>query len=185
VLSAARHDEGLTESPAVPALVPLGGAVPAVSLVDQDGMPASPAAWRGRVVAINFIYTRCPLPDYCPRLVSTFSALRRRFADRLGRDLLLVTVTFDPRYDTPAVLKAYAKQYGADHPSWRFLTGPPEEIARFCRGIGVQYWPEEGLITHSLQTAVVDRGGMLRAVVEGKEFTPAQLGDLIERVLGP
>jgi protein SCO1 len=183
VLSAAREDEGLASSPAVPALVPIDGMLPAVDLMDQDGAPASPASWRGRVLAINFIYTRCPLPDYCPRLVSTFSALRRRFAARLGRDLMLVTVTFDPRFDTPSVLKAYAKAYGADDPGWRFLTGTPEEIARLCRGIGVQYWAEEGLITHSLQTAIVDRQGRLRAVVEGKEFTTQQLGDLIESVM--
>jgi protein SCO1/2 len=183
VVSAARVDEGLTTSPAAPALVPLGSVLPDVALVDQDGAPASPASWRGRVLAINFIYTRCPLPDYCPRLVTTFGALRRRFTDRIGRDVMLVTVTFDPRYDTPAVLKAFAKNYAADDPGWRFLTGSESEIARLCRAVGVQYWPEEGLITHSLQTAIVDREGRLRAVIEGKEFTTAQLGDLIEEVL--
>lgn len=183
VLSAAREDEGLTSTPAVPALTPLGGTLPDVALQDQDGARWSPSGWRGRVVAINFIYTRCPLPDYCPRLVSTFNALRGRFADRLGRDLLLITVTFDPRYDTPAVLKAYAGAHRADLPAWRFLTGSVEDVARFCRAVGVQYWAEEGLITHSLQTAIVDREGRLQAVVEGKDFTTKQLGDLVEAVM--
>jgi protein SCO1/2 len=101
MLSAAREDEGLRSSPAVPALVPIEGLLPDVPLRDQDGAVVSPADWRGRVAAINFIYTRCPLPDYCPRLVTNFGALRRRFADRLGRDLMLITVTFDPRTAPP------------------------------------------------------------------------------------
>jgi protein SCO1/2 len=185
VLSAAREDEGVTSTPAVPALTPIGGTLPDVPLRDQDGATVSLGAWQGRVVAINFIYTRCPLPDYCPRVVSTFDALRRRFADRLERDLMLVTVTFDPRYDTSAVLKAYAAANGADVPGWRFLTGSVDDLARLCRAVGVQYWPEEGLITHSLQTAIVDREGRLQAVVEGKDFTMKQLGDLVENVLRP
>jgi protein SCO1 len=183
VLSAAREDEGLTSTPAVPALTPIGRTLPDVPLRDQDDRQATLSNWRGRVVAINFIYTRCPLPDYCPRLVSTFDALKRRFADRLDRDLMLVTVTFDPRYDTPPVLKRFALRHDADVPGWRFLTGSVADIARFCRAVGVQYWAEEGLITHSLQTAVVDREGRLQAVVEGKEFTTTQLGDLVEDVL--
>jgi protein SCO1/2 len=183
VLSAAREDEGLTSTPAVPALTPIGGVLPDVALRDQNDRPSSLSDWRGRVVAINFIYTRCPLPDYCPRLIATFDALRRRFTDRLNRDLVLATVTFDPRYDTPAVLKAYAAAHGADVPGWTFLTGSVADIARFCRAVGVQYWAEEGLITHSLQTAIVDRDGRLRAIVEGKEFTTKQLGDLVEHAL--
>jgi protein SCO1/2 len=183
VLSAAREDEGLSQSPAQPVLVPIGGAVPDVTLTDQDGASLSVSSLRGHVVAVNFIYTRCPLPEYCPRLVSSFSVLQRRFAGRLGRDLTLLTVTFDPRYDTPSVLKQFAKQFDADVPAWRFLTGTPEAIARFCHGVGVQYWPEEGLITHTLMTAVIDREGRLAAAVEGKEFTAKQLGDLIDQVM--
>ena len=70
------------------------------------------ADFRGKVVAVDFIYTRCPLPDVCPRLAANFAALQRRFRDRLGSELMLLSVTVDPEYDTPAVLADYAKPLG-------------------------------------------------------------------------
>ena len=184
ILSAAPADSGLILSPAKAALAPLNQQVPDFTLTDQDGAPVTLSALRGRVVVIAFIYTRCPLPDYCPRVLANLGALRDRFAGRLGSDLTLLTVTFDPTHDTPGVLKAYAQRHGADLPGWRFLTGAPAEIARVCSLFGVEYWPDEGLITHTLQTAVIDREGRLAATAEGKSFTPRQLGDLVELSLG-
>lgn len=184
ILSAAPADAGVLRSPAVPALVPLGQPVPDFTLVDQDGRPLSLASLKGQVVAISFIYTRCPLPDYCPRVMTNLGALRDRFRDRIGRDLTLVTVTFDPKYDTPETLKAYAVRYGADVPGWRLLTGSARDIERVCSLFGVEFWPEEGMITHTLQTAIIDRQGRLAATVEGTEFSTRQLEDLVEQHLG-
>jgi protein SCO1/2 len=183
VISAAAVDAGLRRTPAAPALVRVGSAVPDFALVDQSDAPLSLASLRGKVVAVTFIYTRCPLPDYCPRMIENFRALRRRFADRLDRDLVLLTISFDPTYDTPARLAVYAAANRADVAGWHFLTGAPAQIARVCEAFGIQYWAEEGLITHSLQTAVVARDGTLAATVEGRAFTPAQLGDLVASVL--
>ena len=183
VISAEPVDAGLKRTPSVPALVRVGAPVPDFELTDQSNAPVSLASLRGKVVAVTFIYTRCPLPDYCPRMIENFRALVRRFADRLNRDLVLLTVSFDPKYDTPATLAAYASANRAGGPGWHFLTGDPERIARVCEAFGIEYWAEEGLITHSLQTALIDRGGRLAATVEGKDFTPAQLGDLVDSVL--
>jgi protein SCO1/2 len=182
-LSATRVDSGLVKSPAAPVLVDLGQIVPDFSLVDQDGRDVTLSSLRGRVVAVNFIYSRCPLPDYCPRMISNFREVRQRFSDRLSRDLTLLTISFDPKYDTPEVLKAYARRQLADVPGWRFLTGPDDAIARACASFGIEYWPDEGLITHTLQTAVIDREGRLAATVEGKDFTARQIADLVESVL--
>jgi protein SCO1/2 len=102
----------------------------------------------------------------------------------MNRDLVLLTISFDPQYDTPAVLAEYAASQRAGGPGWHFLTGDAASVERVCNAFGIQYWPEEGMITHSLQTAVIDREGKLAATVEGKEFTPRQLGDLVEAVLG-
>ena len=77
----------------------------------------------------------------------------------------------------------YAASQRAGGPGWHFLTGDPAKIERVCNAFGIQYWAEEGLITHSLQTAVIDRDGRLAATVEGKDFTPQQLGDLVGAVL--
>jgi len=184
VVSAAPVDTGLQNTPAVPVLVPIGTAMPDFELTDQAGMPIALSVLKGKVVAVTFIYSRCPLPDYCPRMIENFKVVRDRFADRMNRDLIFLTISFDPRYDTPEVLAKYAASQRAGGPGWHFLTGAPAKIERVCNTFGIQYWAEEGLITHSLQTAVIGRDGRLAATVEGKDFTPTQLGDLVGAVLG-
>ncbi|MCU1381760.1 MAG: hypothetical protein JWL71_457 [Acidobacteria bacterium] len=183
VVSAAPVDAGLQNTPAVPVLVPVGSAMPDFELTDQAGRPVVLSSLKGKVVAVTFIYSRCPLPDYCPRMVENFKFVRDRFAARMDRDLVFLTISFDPRYDTPEILTKYAASQRAGGPGWHFLTGDPAKIERVCNAFGIQYWAEEGLITHSLQTAVVDRDGRLAATVEGKDFTPAQLADLVGAVL--
>ena len=184
VISAPAVDAGLEQTPVTHVLVPVGALLPDFELTDQAGAAVSLSALKGKVVAVTFIYSRCPLPDYCPRMVENFRAVRARFADRMDRDLVLLTISFDPQYDTPQVLAQYATAMRAGGPGWHFLTGEPAKIERVCNAFGIQYFPDEGLITHSLQTAVVDRDGRLAATVEGKEFTPKQIGDLVAAVLG-
>jgi protein SCO1/2 len=183
IVSAAPVDAGLKTTPAVPVLVPVGHTVPDFELTDQRNAAVRLSHFKGKVVAVNFIYTRCPLPDYCPRMVANFRALRDRFAERMERDLVLLTVTFDPKYDTPETLARYAAAERAGGPGWHFLTGGGPQIERVCNAFGIQYFPEEGLITHTLQTAVIDREGKLAATVEGKDFNGRQLGDLVGSVL--
>lgn len=182
-LSAAGADGGLTQTPSVEALVKPGERVPDFTLIDQHGATVSLSALRGRVVAITFIYSRCPLPDYCPRMVANLAEVKKRYPDRLGRDLTLLTVTFDPKYDTPEVLNNFAERYGANVPGWHFLSGSPEAIAAVCASFGIEYWPDQGLITHTLQTAVIDREGRLRASVEGRGFSGRQIADLVGAIL--
>jgi protein SCO1/2 len=183
VVSAAPVDAGLQNTPAVPVLVPVGTVMPEFELTDQHGQTVTLSSLKGKVVAVTFIYSRCPLPDYCPRMVENFKFVRDRFAARMDRDLVFLTISFDPRYDTPEVLTRYAASQRAGGPGWHFLTGDPAKIERVCNAFGIQYWAEEGLITHSLQTAVVDRDGRLAATIEGKDFTPPQLADLVGAVL--
>jgi protein SCO1/2 len=183
IVSATPIDAGLQQTPAVPVLVPVGAAMPDFALLDQNDAEVRLESLRGRVVAVNFIYTRCPLPDYCPRMVENFRAIRARFAPRMDRDLVFLTISFDPKYDTPAMLLSYANANRAGGPGWHFLTGDPAAIERVCNAFGIQYFAEEGMITHSLQTAIIDRDGKLAATVEGKDFTPQQLGDLVGAVL--
>jgi len=183
VISGAPIDAGLQQTPAVPVLVPVGSPLPDFELIDQANEQVALSALKGKVVAVNFIYTRCPLPDYCPRMVYNFRTIRDRFAARMDRDLVLLTISFDPKYDTPDMLARYAAAERAGGRGWHFLTGDPANIERVCNAFGIEYWAEEGLITHSLQTAVIDRDGRLAATVEGKEFSPKQLGDLVAAVL--
>jgi protein SCO1 len=183
VLSAARPDAGLARSPAQPVLVPIGAPMPDVSLVDTHGNRVTLADLRGQVVLVTFIYTRCPLPDYCPLQMANFAQVKDRLGERLGRDVTLLTITFDPKYDTTDVMARYGANYGADGRGWRLLTGTPQEIQRVTEAFGIEFYPEEGLITHSLQTAVIDREGRLFAAIEGREHSVQQIMDVTREAL--
>jgi protein SCO1/2 len=168
---------------AVPPLA-TGQAVPDFTLTDQSGQPVRfSTIAAGKVVALNFVYTRCALPQFCLRASNVFAVLQRRFARQYGRDLLLLTVTFDPERDTPEVLATYAARFDADPKMWRFLTGKTADVRRVCGLFGVEAYLDEGLVNHSLHAAVVDRRGRLVANVEGNQHTPEQLGDLILETL--
>ena len=161
----------------------IGETVPDFKLIDQMRLPVSLSALRGKVVAVNFIYTSCALPNFCLRIANNFGVLQKRFKARLGRDLVLLTVTFDPLHDTPDVLAEYARRWDADPESWHFLTGPVPDVQKVCRLFGVDFFPDEGLMNHSLYTAVLDRRGRVVANIEGNRFTADQLGDLTNAVL--
>jgi len=173
--------QNLTGGGAAP--MPVGQTVPDFTLTDQAHARVSLSQLRGKVVALNFIYTSCALPQFCYRLATHFSAVNRRFQARMGRDLVLLTVTFDPARDTPERLAEYAGQWKAAPSVWHFLTGSVDEVKRVCRLFGVDAFPDEGLINHSTRTVVIDRRGVLAASIEGNQHTAAQLGDLIDGVL--
>lgn len=176
--------EGVNEGDAIPIPVPpekiaIGQPVPEFELTDQLGRPVRLSALKGRVVAVNFIYTRCPLPEVCPRLSAGFARIQRRFRDRMGTDLVLLSITIDPQYDTVEVLAEYARIWRADSSGWHMLTGPHDRIREVAARFGLVYWPEEGAITHTSVTGVIARDGRLAALIEGSSYDPAQLGDLI------
>ena len=161
----------------------IGDTVPNFILTDQNRRRVTFSKFAGKVVALNFVYTRCALPNFCYRSSNNFGILQKRFKDRVGRDLVLLTVTFDPVHDQPEVLAKYAASWKADPRTWHFLTGSPADIRRVCDLFGETYFQDEGLMNHSLHTVLISRSGKLLANLEGNEFTAAQLGDLTESVL--
>jgi len=154
----------------------IGEVVPDFQLTSQSGRPVRLSDFQGKVVVVNFIYTRCPLPDVCPRLSANFAALQKRF--RSGVALLSITV--DPEYDTPPVLAEYAKRWGADAGVWRFLTGDVSQIAPL---LGEIYWADEGTIGHNSTTSILDGEGRLAAMLEGSTWRLDQLENLISHQL--
>lgn len=169
---------GIAASP-----VAVGARVPDFALIDQARRGVTLSSFIGKVVVVNFVYTRCALPQFCLRMSNNFAAVQKRFSSDLGRDLVLLTITFDPERDTPEVLADYAARWQANTAGWRFLTGSETEIRRVCALFGQEAFPEEGLMNHSLHTAVIDRTGTLVANIEGNQFTPEQLGDLVSATL--
>ena len=162
-----------------PNKIEIGHKMPPFELLDQNGRTVNLSGFRNRVVVVDFIYTRCPLPDVCPRLSANFASVSKKLR---GRDVEFLSITIDPQYDTPAVLSEYARRWQAGEP-WRFLTGTPQKIQEVAGLFGLIYWPEEGSITHSVATAVIGRDGTLLARIDGAGYRPDQLLALIEHAL--
>ena len=155
-----------------------GERVPDTALVDQDGAPRPMSSLRGHRVALTFVYTRCPVPDFCPLMEKHFLQVQEaiRKTPQLA-DVRLVSVTIDPEFDTPEVLKKRAQDIKADLKIWHLVTGPTEELARFARSFGVttEQSAPDALVVHNLRTAVIDSEGRLVKAYSGNMWTPAEL----------
>jgi len=156
-----------------------GEAVPAGKFLDQDGKPRTFAAFKGDPVVMTFIYTRCPLPTFCPLMDRHFASLQKTLeADPSLSKVKLVTVSFDPTTDTPAVLKKHGKSLGADFSRWTFLTGDRDDVDQFAARFGVQVsraLNDARDITHNLRTAIIGADGKLLKVYTGNDWSPDQV----------
>jgi protein SCO1 len=158
-----------------------GSQVPDVTLTNQDGKPLKLQVTANSARVVTFIYTRCPLPDYCPLMSENFAALHQSIErDSELRDRVrLLSVTLDPDFDTPAVLRQYGSRYAGTAPQafarWDFATGSPEEIRRLAEYLGLSYREDQGQILHSLRTAVLAPDGTLRKLYRGNEWKPAEI----------
>lgn len=156
-----------------------GETVPDQLLIDQNGKPRPISAFRGHRVALTFIYTRCPMPDFCPLMDRNFQAVQREIKKTPAlADVRLVSVSFDPQFDTPPVMKAHAERLEADPLIWTFVTGEREEIGRFAARFGVNIERAEQNpidISHNLRTAIIDAEGRVVKVHTGNAWTPADI----------
>jgi len=156
-----------------------GDVVPDGAFVDQAGRKTSLKAFRGSTVVLTFIYTRCPLPTFCPMMDRHFVTLQEHMkSDAALKRVHLVTVSFDPARDTPAVLRAHAKELDADLKVWTFFTGDEKAIAEFAGKFGVYVVRnpnDERDITHNLRTAIIGPDGVLKKVYTGNEWTPEDI----------
>jgi protein SCO1 len=176
--------EGATEpAPGAPA--------PAFALVDHESKPATLERYRGKAIALTFIYTRCPLPDYCPLMTSNFATVRREIAraPEAAARIQLLSITIDPEYDTPEVLARYAREFASDESgrvadNWAFLTGTPDRVREAAHAYGLVYETLSGTIDHSLRTAVIAPDGRLLSVYRGNDWRPSALAAELIRAAG-
>jgi protein SCO1/2 len=161
------------------AIIQPGDMVKDATLIDQDGRMRHLSEWRGHRLALTFVYTRCPLPEFCPLMNQHFRTVQSTLAKTPAlSDVRLLTMTLDPAYDTPAVLKPFAAGAGADPARWTFLTASPADAAPFLEqfGILVERDPSsEVQITHNLRTAVIGADGRLKTVHTGNRWLPDEL----------
>jgi len=150
-----------------------GKPLPDLEFVNQAKKTFRFGELKGKAVALTFIYTRCPLPDFCIRMSDQFSRVQRTMKKDGTVDgrWHLVTVSFDPNKDTPAVLTKYGEQYNADFRVWDFVTAPVATIQQFAAGFDLYVADGEGgLIDHNLRTALIDKEGRLVKVIKGNEW---------------
>jgi protein SCO1/2 len=122
--------------------------------------------FRGQALAVTFFYTRCPLPQFCPRLSKNFEQTQKMLSatPNCPTNWHLISVSFDSANDTPDTLKQYGESYGYDPKHWSFLTGPADKIAELARATGVQYESDGATINHNFRTLIVDPVGHLQMV---------------------
>jgi protein SCO1 len=165
-------------------LLEVGEIVPDVALIDQNDQRKSFNDWRGSLTLITFIYTRCPLPDFCPLMDQNFAALQRAAAKdpKLAGHVKLLSISFDPEFDTPAVLAAHAARLKADPAVWTFATADRVTIDRLAGkfGVNVVRTPADAAqITHTLRTTLIDGDGRIVKFYTGNDWTPgAVLADM-------
>lgn len=128
------------------------------TLTSQDGRSVSLKDFNGKVVLINFIYTNCK--ETCPTLIHKFLEVQDAFKTRLGKDIILLSITIDPERDTPPALKRYAKTIGSKEIGWFFLTGKPSEVDKVLKDYGVYYEKgPQGQIGHVNLIILIDKKG--------------------------
>ena len=160
-------------------LLKTGAPVPNVTLVDQDGKTVTLDTFRGSALVVTFIYTNCPMPEFCPLMDRNFAAIQKKLLEQRNElKTHLLSVSFDPAVDTPAVMKKHAAGLGADPNIWSFVTGDRDEIDKWAAGFGVSVaraMNDPANITHNLRTVILDRQGNLVQTYNGNEWTPEQV----------
>jgi len=156
-----------------------GEAVPDTRLVDENNAPRPITSLKGHRVALTFMYTSCPQPDFCPLMDRNFAAVQNEIKKTPAlADVRLISVSFDPAHDTPAILKTHAKALQADPAVWHFVTAGIDDTKGFAAKFGVIAEPSDespAILTHNLSTAVIDADGRIVKIRPGNMWTPADL----------
>ena len=146
----------------------------------------SQETFRGRYWILTFVFTRCPMPNFCPRMSKNFQELQRAIESEGGAltETRLLSITLDPEYDTPAVLKGYGSHEGANPKIWMFGTGDVSEIDKLKQSFAVYAEREGGTISHGLTTALVDKDGRIVKLWRGNGWTPREVLDSLRANAG-
>ena len=157
---------------------PVGKEVPDFFLTNQDGKRIHLQQYRGKSLLLTFIYTRCPLPDYCPLMSKHFGEIleQARGDKALSHSTHLLSISIDPEYDKPPVLRAYGVHCAGSTQAfryWEFASGTPEQVRKVAEFFGLNYWTDRGQIVHALVTALVGPDGRVVKIYAGNDWQPA------------
>ena len=157
----------------------IGEAIPEFTLLDQDGRTVAASRFRGKRVVLNFIFTRCPIATMCPAATLRMGALQKAAREAGVKDFELISVSLDPEYDTPGVLREYAEARGLDTSNWSFLTGPDTAVRQLLAQLGIIREFEGATIKHSLATVLIDEQGRIVYRADGSVW---QVEDFVRRL---
>lgn len=159
-----------------------GDEMPLFSLTNQNGERISLDTFRGQPFLLTFVFTRCPVPNFCPRMSNNFEELQTAIKGGSGTlaTTRLLSVTLDPNYDTPKVLSDYAAFHHADPRIWTFATGDGKDIDSLTRAFSVYRQTEGGTISHGLATALINRDGRIERIWRGNAWTPAEIIQVVQ-----
>jgi protein SCO1 len=167
-----------------PPLLREGEPVPDFAMTGQDGKPFRLSDLRGKVVALTFIYTRCPMPEFCPMMDRKFSELAQHlgaFPNR-SKDIRLISLSFDPEHDTPEQLRKHAAMRGAAPPLWSYAVATHEELAKIAPRLGLFFGPDGQEIAHNLCTAIIGPDGKLARVAVGRQPNAWGTAELLKTI---
>jgi protein SCO1/2 len=156
----------------------VGDALPEYHFTNQFAQPLSTTQFKGGALAITFLFTRCPFPTFCPLMANHFSEAQEKLLALSNgpTNWHLLTVSFDPDFDKPAILKNYAERYKYDPAHWSFATGALIDITALAEQVGLTFWHDDtGSISHNLRTVVVDASGRLQKILVGNQWTSDEL----------
>ena len=156
---------------------------PDLTLTNQNSEPVRMGDFHDKVLVLTFIYTRCPLPTYCPRMSNQFANLQPKLRSTYGPKVHLLSISFDPEYDTPQVLRDYADRYTDRLDTWTFATGDSTQIERATGLFGIYTEQADGQITHNLVTAVVGPDGTIRRLFRGNDWTEEDVMTAVDKIL--
>lgn len=151
--------------------------MPAFSLTNQEGEAITVETFRGQPFILTFIFTRCPIPNFCPRMTNNFSELQNLIetGDGAVARTRLLSITLDPEFDTPQILKEYGAHSNADPKVWNLATGSSEQIDKLTQSFSVYRQTEGGTISHGLATALVSPDGKVVKIWRGNGWTPSEV----------
>ncbi len=151
----------------------IGEKAPVFVLYDQEARVVQSARFGGRQILLNFIFTRCPDAMKCPAATTRMAAAQKLARAAGVSNLELISISLDPAYDTPGVLRAYAMGHGIDTQNFSFLTGPESAVKDLLLQFGVLAEPEGELLKHTLSTILLNEQGGIRHRVDGSAWDPA------------
>jgi protein SCO1 len=153
------------------------------AFTNELGQPVTLNSFRGQALAITFFFTRCPIPDFCPRLSKNFAEASHQLSQSSNAptNWHFLSISFDPEFDTPAILKAYGEKYHYDPARWSFITGPKDKLAELARLSNVQVEPDSGLFKHNFRTMIIDAAGRVQMVFPmGGDLSEAIVSEVIK-----